>query len=118
VNESKKWYNQRKGYFKNEKYNKISVQGNRHPPRKKVLHKMGDIIALVFFAMLACADEWIAYEIFGKEHEGFLRKYLELPYGIPSQETIQRVFTIVSPEFLQGFQVLWNEMVNSEEGKR
>ena len=37
--------------------------------KKKVRHLMKDIIALVFFAMLSGADEWVAYEIFGKEHE-------------------------------------------------
>ncbi|MCL2298701.1 MAG: transposase family protein [Firmicutes bacterium] len=82
---------------------------------KKVRHKMGDIIALVFFALLANADERVEIEIFGKEHEAFLRRYLELPYGIPSHDTIQRVFAMVSPEFLQGFQTLWNEMLSSDE---
>ena len=67
---------------------------------KKVLHKIGDIIVLVFFAMLANANEWVEMEIFGKEHEEFLRRYLELPNGIPSHDTIQRVFSIVSPESL------------------
>ena len=62
---------------------------------KKVLHKMSDIIALVFFAMLANADEWVEIEIFGIEHEAFLRRYLELPNGIPSHDTIQRVFAMV-----------------------
>jgi len=85
---------------------------------KKVLHKMSDIIALVFFAMLANADEWVEIEIFGKEHEDFLRRHLELPNGIPSHDTIQRVFAIVSPEFLEEFQVLWNEMLNSDEGEK
>ncbi len=68
--------------------------------------------------MLAGADEWTSYEIFAREHEGFLRKYLELPGGIPSHDTIQRVFAIVSPEFLQKFQVMWNEMLNSGEGEK
>ena len=85
---------------------------------KKVWHKMSDIIALVFFAMLAGADEWTEYEVFGKEHKEFLEKYLELPNGIPSHDTIQRVFAMVSPEFLQGFQVIWNEMLNSSEGEK
>lgn len=85
---------------------------------KKVQHKMTDIIALVFFAMLGNANEWIAIEIFGKEHEKFLRRYLELPNGIPSHDTIQRVFAMVSPEFLQTFQKLWNEMLNSDEGEK
>ena len=57
------------------------VKDNRQ--EKKVLHKMCDIIALVFFALLANANEWREIEAFGKEHEAFLRKYLELPYGIP-----------------------------------
>ena len=85
---------------------------------KKVLHKMRDIIALVFFAMLSNANEWVEIEAFGNEHEPFLREYLELPNGIPSHDTIQRVFAMVSPEFLQGFQTQWNEMLNSGEGER
>jgi predicted transposase YbfD/YdcC len=86
--------------------------------KAKVRHKMGDIIALVFFAMLAEANEWTEYEIFGKEHETFLRKYLELPYGIPSHDTIERVFCIVSPEYMERFQVKWNDMLNSDEGQK
>lgn len=85
---------------------------------KKILHKMKDIIALVFFAMLSNANEWVEIETFGREHETFLRKYLELLNGIPSHDTIQRVFSIVSAEFLQGFQILWNEMLNSGEGEK
>ena len=85
---------------------------------KKVLHKMMDIIMLVFFAMLANADDWVEMEVFGKEHESFLRKYLELPNGIPSHDTIQRVFAMVPSEFLEHFQKRWNEMVSSDEGDK
>ena len=45
---------------------------------KKVLHKIADIILLVFFATLANADDWVEIEMFGKEHEDFLQNYLEL----------------------------------------
>ena len=85
---------------------------------KKVLYRMSDIIALVFFATVGNADDFVEIEVFGKEHEGFLRRYLELPNGIPSHDTIQRVMAMVSPEFLQGFQTLWNEMLNSGEGEK
>lgn len=85
---------------------------------KKVLHKMMDIIMLVFFAMLGNADEWVEMEMFGREHEDFLRNYLELPNGIPSHDTIQRVYAIVPPEFLENFQKRWNEMLNSDEGHK
>ena len=59
---------------------------------------------LVFFATLANADDWVEMEVFGKEHEKFLRNYLELPNGIPSHDTIQGVFAMVSSEFLENFQ--------------
>jgi predicted transposase YbfD/YdcC len=85
---------------------------------KKVCHKIKDIVIIVFLAMLAGADEWIEYEIFGKEHKEFLRVYLELPNGIPSHDTIQRVFAMISPECLQKFRTMWNDMVNSDEGGR
>ena len=48
-----------------------------------------DIIMLVFFATLANADDWVEMEVFGKEHEKFLRNYLELSNGIPFHDTIQ-----------------------------
>lgn len=85
---------------------------------KKVLHKMKDIIMLVFFAMLANADDWVEMEMFGNEHEDFLRNYLELPNGIPSHDTIQRVFAMVPSEFLEKFQKRWNEMLSSKEGEK
>lgn len=85
---------------------------------KKIRHKMMDIIILVFFAMLANADDWVEMEVFGKEHEDFLRNYLELPNGIPSHDTIQRVFAMVPSEFLENFQRRWNEMLSSNEGEK
>ena len=85
---------------------------------KKVLHKMADIILLVFFATLANADDWVEIEMFGKEHEDFLQNYLELPNGIPSHDTLQRVFAMVPTEFLESFQQKWNEMLSSDEGEK
>ena len=82
---------------------------------KKVLHKMMDIIMIVFFATLANADDWVEMEVFGKEHEKFLRNYLELPNGIPSHDTIQRVFAIVPSEFLK--ECAYKKTVEKARGK-
>jgi hypothetical protein len=47
-----------------------------------------------------------------------LRKYLELPEGIPSHDTIQRVFAMVSPECQQAFRERWNEIMSGEVGEK
>ena len=86
--------------------------------QKKVRHLMKDIIAIVFFASLANANEWIEIYYFAEANEKFLRKYLELPNGVPSHDTIQRVMSIVSCEYLKGFQEKWNEAMLAGEGEK
>lgn len=86
--------------------------------QSKVRHLMSDIIGIVFFATLANADEWTQIHAFAEEYEDYLRKYFSLPNGIPSHDTIQRVFAMVSPEFLQGFQKRWNDMLLTNEGEK
>lgn len=85
---------------------------------RKVRHKMSEIIALVFFATIANADDYVEIEAFGEEHEEFLRQYLELPNVIPSHDTIQRVMAMVSPEYLGKFQIQWNAMLSNDEGEK
>lgn len=85
---------------------------------KKIKHKMKDIIMIVFFAKIANANEWTEIHYFATEKEEYLRKYLELPNGIPSHDTIQRVFAMVSPDFLKNFQIRWNELLNGGQGEK
>lgn len=79
---------------------------------------MMDIIILVFFSTLANADDRVEMEMFRKEQESFLRKYLGLPNGIPSHDTIQRVSAMVPSEFMENFQEQWDEILNRDEGSK
>lgn len=85
---------------------------------KKIKHLLKDIIAIVFFASLANADDWISIYLFAKANKKFLRKYLELPNGIPSHDTIQRAFSMVSPEYLQEFRRRWDEVMSGSMGEK
>ena len=84
----------------------------------KVKHLMKDIIAIVFFAELANATEWIEIYLFAVSQEEALRKYLALPEGIPSHDTIERVLAMVSPEYLQEFRKRWDKVMSGSIGKR
>ena len=67
----------------------------------KVRHKLKDIIVIVLFATLANVDDWVEMEYFAYYHEAYLKKYIELKNGIPSHDTLCRVFGMLSPEILQ-----------------
>lgn len=66
-----------------------AVPDYRHPSYTR--HLLGDIIMVTFFAILGNADEWGEIESFAKKKERWLRKYLELPYGIPTDDTFRIV---------------------------
>ena len=65
-----------------------------------VRHKIVDIILITLFGLLAKCNEWTEIELFAKKKEKWLKKYLELPNGIPSHDTIQRVISILDPQSL------------------
>lgn len=59
---------------------------------------LATLSCLLFFAVLANANEWGEIETFGKQKEKWLRKYLELPYGIPTDDTIRLVNSNINTE--------------------
>ena len=56
-------------------------------------------------------------EFFAHYHEEYLKKYIELKNGIPSHDTLCRVFGMLSPEVLQQLYQKWQELLNRDEGK-
>ena len=77
--------------FKNQ--NDTRMQG-------KVKHLMSDIIMITFLAILARCDGWDEIAMFAKSKEKWLKEFLELPNGIPSHDTMQRVISLLNPETL------------------
>jgi len=72
-----------------------SVQDPRVDRAK--LHPLSDILLLTLSALLAGAESWIDVEEFGRAKESWLREFLPLPNGIPSHDTIGRVFGAIDP---------------------
>lgn len=65
-----------------------------------VRHKMEDVILITLFAVLAKCNEWTEIEAFAHKKEKWLKNILELPNGIPSHDTIQRVISLLNPQTL------------------
>jgi hypothetical protein len=68
--------------------------------RSKV-HRLLDVLFLAVTATLAGADGPSDIEQFGKEKIDWLRRFVELPGGIPSHDTIGRIFAILKPDQFQ-----------------
>ena len=60
-------------------------------------HLLIDIIVLSIIAVICGAESWNSIELFGNSKKDFLSKILKLPNGIPSHDTINRVFTLIKP---------------------
>jgi predicted transposase YbfD/YdcC len=61
-------------------------------------HRLLDILGISLCATLSGADSFVAIEQFGHAKVKWLKTFLELPNGIPSHDTIGRVFAAIDPE--------------------
>jgi predicted transposase YbfD/YdcC len=62
------------------------------------VHKLTDILVIATCAVIAGADGWEQIAEYGRRKEGFFRRFLELPGGIPSHDTFNRVFAKLDPD--------------------
>jgi predicted transposase YbfD/YdcC len=68
------------------------------------LHELLDIVAIAICAVVAGADSWDDIEEFARTKHDWFKTFLPLPNGIPSHDTIARVFARLDPdEFQRGF---------------
>jgi predicted transposase YbfD/YdcC len=65
------------------------------------LHDLLDIVTIAVCAVVAGADTWDHIEQFARAKLGWLKSFLALPNGIPSHDTIARVFARLDPDEFQ-----------------
>jgi len=70
-------------------------------------HLLSDILAIAICAVICGADEWTEMEAFGKAKQPWFKTFLALPNGIPSHDTLARVFARLDPLALQQCFVAW-----------
>ena len=74
------------------------------------LHRLPDIIVIALCAVIAGAQDWQEIETFGRKRKDWLGRFLELPNGVPSHDTFERVFNRLKP---QAFQACFREWVRA-----
>lgn len=96
-----------------------------YDPRQdgKVRHKLIDVLFIAVAARICYCNEWLDMEDWAIENEEWLRQYLELPNGIPSWYTIERVFDIINPKqfeicFVEWMREITNMKKSSQENSK
>jgi len=92
--------------------NLMSIFGSIEDPRSHInqLHNLVDILLIGIISVICGAETWKQMIEFANSKEEFLRKFLELPNGIPSEDTINRVFSSIDSS---QFETCFIDWVNS-----
>ena len=79
-------------------------------------HLLKDILVIAILAVIAGAEGWEDIENYGIAKQQWLEEFLELPYGIPSDDTFRRVFERIDPLALENSLTKWiQELIPSLE---
>lgn len=84
----------------------ISVLKEMEDPRveRTRLHKLEDILVIALCAIICGAESFEEMEEFGEAKQEWFSSFLELPHGVPSHDTFNRVLAAINPEkFLEVF---------------
>jgi predicted transposase YbfD/YdcC len=66
------------------------------------LHSLTSLLVLSMLAVICGADSFVGIAQFGKAKETWLRTVLDFDNGIPSHDTLGRVFAMLNPAALEG----------------
>ena len=75
-------------------------------------HNLNDIIFIAIAAVLSGAESWNEIEYYGEMKEEWLKEFLELPNGIPSHDTFNRLFSALDPDEFEKCFLNWIKSIN------
>jgi predicted transposase YbfD/YdcC len=82
-----------------------------------IKHNLTDILMIGLLTIICNGNTFADMFLFGKTHEKELKEFLELPHGIPSQDTFEHVFAKLNPVKLSKHFGIWVEtLVKQLEG--
>lgn len=70
-------------------------------------HELLDIVTIALCAVISGAETWVDLEEYGRAKQAWLQRFLDLPHGIPSHDTFQRVISRLDPEQFQTCLLRW-----------
>jgi hypothetical protein len=72
-------------------------RGLQDPRAANASHRLSDILSIAILAVLCGSESWASVEAWGCGNIQWLQTFLELPHGIPTHDTFDRVFALLDP---------------------
>ncbi|HEY9844751.1 MAG TPA: ISAs1 family transposase, partial [Candidatus Caenarcaniphilales bacterium] len=79
-------------------------------------HQLTDILVIAVLAIIAGAQGWEDIENYGISKQQWLKEFLPLANGIPSDDTFRRVFEFIDPQALNRCFLRWVETLVTKMG--
>lgn len=77
-------------------------------------HELIDIIAISLCSVLCGCENWIEIEEFAEQRKSWFKQWLELPNGIPSHDTLARVFSLLEPKLFEAVFFDWARAIRGQ----
>jgi predicted transposase YbfD/YdcC len=70
-------------------------------------HRLVDLVVLAICGVIANCDDWPDIALFARQREGWFKRFLALPGGVPSHDTFERVFAALDVRVFERCCVAW-----------
>ncbi|MDB6125118.1 MAG: transposase [Pedosphaera sp.] len=96
---------------KHPKLNLLTILKEVPDPRmdRRKLHRLSDVLTIAMCALLCGADSFEDMEVFGDAKSERFETFLNLPHGIPSHDTFNRVFAAMDPQAFLDWFMRWTQ---------
>jgi predicted transposase YbfD/YdcC len=75
-----------------------AFQNLADPRKANHRHRLIDLLTIALFAVLSGSQDWVNVTLYARSKAAWLKTFLELPAGIPSHDTFNRLFARLNPD--------------------
>jgi len=93
----------------------MAIFGQMKDPRRRTKgnfkHELVEVVFLVISAVVSGCNDWETISVFGESQLEWLRKYYPYKNGLPSHDTINRLFSAMDSKVFGRYFIKWTQEI-------